>query len=346
MLSLAVDLPREVAAVLPSDPYAQLELANKIISFAYSQKVAQAEAEAQQLREALISKNNIIKQLERKAGNMENEMAELQAKNKMAVEEQHRLGTEKGALIETVKRLNREVSRLEAFKRSLLQHLQDDEEPAQLDHSVAAVDLSTDRLVADVLHSALKSTGHPQPPLPGSQGANSSGNFRTASSCPPRSGPGASSQHGLNRIQGQGGQEYTSTPSQSHSHTSPRGPSSPRGFATSTPQPAAHLHMSAAQGQQRIPGSTGQFAGDGGHFASGKPLVEPRMEAKDFFRHARAQLSYEAFSQFLQAIKQHNAGLASRDDTLRSARLIFGPGATDLYDVFEGLLTRSGAGLS
>ncbi|KAL6756097.1 hypothetical protein V8C86DRAFT_123333 [Haematococcus lacustris] len=102
MLSLAVDLPREVAAVLPSDPYAQLELANKIISFAYSQKVAQAEAEAQQLREALISKNNIIKQLERKAGNMENEMAELQAKNKMAMEEQHRLGTEKGALIETV----------------------------------------------------------------------------------------------------------------------------------------------------------------------------------------------------------------------------------------------------
>ncbi|GFH22030.1 hypothetical protein HaLaN_19430, partial [Haematococcus lacustris] len=40
---------------------------------------------------------------------MENEMAELQAKNKMAVEEQHRLGTEKGALIETVKRLNRQL---------------------------------------------------------------------------------------------------------------------------------------------------------------------------------------------------------------------------------------------
>ncbi|GFH07692.1 uncharacterized protein HaLaN_02527 [Haematococcus lacustris] len=211
MLSLAVDLPREVSLV---------------------------EAEAQQLREALIAKNNIIKQLERKVANMENEVAELQVKSKMAVEEQHRLGTEKGALIETVKRLNREVSRLDAFKRSLLQHLHDDEEPS-----------------------------------------------------------------------------------------------------------GTH-HYGSSQGQSQTSGSSGQYVSNGGQYTSSKATVEPRMEAKDFFRHARAQLSYEAFSQFLQAIKQHNAGLASRDDTLRSARLIFGPGATGLYDVFEGLLTRNGAGLS
>jgi hypothetical protein len=47
--------------------------------------------------------------------------------NKAAVEEQHRLVSEKSALIETVKRLNREVAKLESFKRNLLEHLQDEE---------------------------------------------------------------------------------------------------------------------------------------------------------------------------------------------------------------------------
>lgn len=40
--------------------------------------------------------------------------------------EQHKLVAEKNALIETVKRLNREVARLEHFKRNLLQQLQED----------------------------------------------------------------------------------------------------------------------------------------------------------------------------------------------------------------------------
>ncbi|KAJ9517675.1 hypothetical protein QJQ45_025135 [Haematococcus lacustris] len=274
---------------------------------------------------------------------MENEVAELQVKSKMAVEEQHRLGTEKGALIETVKRLNREVSRLDAFKRSLLQHLHDDEEPAQLDHSVAAVDLSTDRLVADVLHSAMKATQHPQQSQSSGPPPGPSGGAHTTSSYLPRSGPSTSTQH-----LGRGGPAgyASSTPSQPVSHTSPRGPTSPRAYVTSTPQPSGSHHYGSSQGQSQTSGSSGQYVINGGQYTSSKATVEPRMEAKDFFRHARAQLSYEAFSQFLQAIKQHNAGLASRDDTLRSARLIFGPGATDLYDVFEGLLTRNGAGLS
>lgn len=40
--------------------------------------------------------------------------------------EQHKLVAEKNALIETVKRLNREVAKLEHFKRNLLQQLQND----------------------------------------------------------------------------------------------------------------------------------------------------------------------------------------------------------------------------
>jgi hypothetical protein len=48
----------------------------------------------------------------------------LQARQCMT--EQHKLVAEKNALIETVKRLNREVAKLEHFKRNLLQQLQND----------------------------------------------------------------------------------------------------------------------------------------------------------------------------------------------------------------------------
>eukprot|EP00878_Enallax_costatus_P018212 GHUV01019165.1.p1 GENE.GHUV01019165.1~~GHUV01019165.1.p1 ORF type:complete len:117 (-),score=18.35 GHUV01019165.1:816-1166(-) len=45
----------------------------------------------------------------------------------------------------------------------------------------------------------------------------------------------------------------------------------------------------------------------------------------------RARLSYEQFSQFLVAIKDLNAGRATREDTLAAARQLFGPGNSDLY---------------
>lgn len=47
---------------------------------------------------------------------------------RQSLTEQHKLMAEKNALIETVKRLNREVAKLEHFKRNLLQQLQDDNE--------------------------------------------------------------------------------------------------------------------------------------------------------------------------------------------------------------------------
>jgi len=47
---------------------------------------------------------------------------------RQSMTEQHKLVAEKNALIETVKRLNREVAKLEHFKRNLLQQLQEDTE--------------------------------------------------------------------------------------------------------------------------------------------------------------------------------------------------------------------------
>mmetsp|Transcript_37082 Transcript_37082/g.82482 ORF Transcript_37082/g.82482 Transcript_37082/m.82482 type:complete len:292 (-) Transcript_37082:265-1140(-) len=153
---LGSDLPQEVAHVLPVDTSGQIDIAFKIIHYAFAQKVAVIEAESQQLREAVISKQNTIKTLERRVSNLELESQELQLKNKQAVEEQHKLQTEKSALIDTVKKLNREVQKLHEFKKSLIQHLHDDDEPAKLERSFATMDISSERLVNDVLNSASK----------------------------------------------------------------------------------------------------------------------------------------------------------------------------------------------
>ena len=55
-------------------------------------------------------------------------MKEAQEKARQSLEEQTKLVGEKNQLLQTVKKLNRDVAKLENFKRSLLQQLQDDDE--------------------------------------------------------------------------------------------------------------------------------------------------------------------------------------------------------------------------
>ena len=58
-------------------------------------------------------------------------MKESQEKARQSLEEQTKLVGEKNQLLQTVKKLNRDVAKLENFKRSLLQQLQDDDEVRQ-----------------------------------------------------------------------------------------------------------------------------------------------------------------------------------------------------------------------
>jgi hypothetical protein len=57
--------------------------------------------------------------------------------HKAAVDDAHRLAAEKGALIDTIKKQNREIAKLDAFKRSLIQQLQDDDEVTSSDSCLA-----------------------------------------------------------------------------------------------------------------------------------------------------------------------------------------------------------------
>ncbi|CAD7952277.1 unnamed protein product [Amoebophrya sp. A120] len=55
------------------------------------------------------------------------------------------------------------------------------------------------------------------------------------------------------------------------------------------------------------------------------------VDGKQFFRNARARLSYEAFNSFLANIKRLNNHQQTRDETLDEAQRIFGAEHQDLY---------------
>ena len=79
----------------------------------------------------------------------------------------------------------------------------------------------------------------------------------------------------------------------------------------------------------------------GGH---GSPVgingASGKVDGKEFFRQARARLSYEKFSQFLSNIKELNAHKQTRQETLARASEIFGDANADLYATFETLLVK------
>ncbi len=54
----------------------------------------------------------------------------------------------------------------------------------------------------------------------------------------------------------------------------------------------------------------------------------------------RARLSYEQFTDFLNAIKDLNANRQTREDTLRVVQDICGAQHADLYVLFESLLSK------
>lgn len=62
------------------DPFAQLDLASRIAHHALAAKAAQLEAEGQQLRDALVQKQNHIKMMERRVSNLELDLQEMAAK--------------------------------------------------------------------------------------------------------------------------------------------------------------------------------------------------------------------------------------------------------------------------
>ena len=229
---------------------------------------------------------------------MEAELADASDKVRLAMEEQNKLVGEKNALITTVKKLNRDVAKLDNFKRNLMQTLQDDEDPNA--GAIGGGDAAGDRLVSSVLSGATPSSAAPG--VGGTAFGGGGGGVGRAAGARLEYGGGSP---------GGGGYDSSSTKLGGGGLGGLGG----GGYSTG-PSPAAS------------PGGGG-FGGDGS-----------KVDGKEFFRQARARLSYENFSQFLQNIKELNAHKQTRQETLAKAAEIFGDQNSDLYATFETLLVK------
>ncbi|KAH9646354.1 hypothetical protein KPL70_024850 [Citrus sinensis] len=119
-------LPDEVLAVIPTDPYDQLDLARKITSMAIASRVSKLETETGTMRQMLYEKDRLICELEERLSHVQKVYQEADSKLKIFIDDNAKLAKERDSLAMTVRNLSRDLAKLETFKRQLMQSLNDD----------------------------------------------------------------------------------------------------------------------------------------------------------------------------------------------------------------------------
>ncbi|GBF95972.1 hypothetical protein Rsub_08095 [Raphidocelis subcapitata] len=314
-------LARALLDALPPTPREQLAVASAIAARAMELQAGQLESEVQQLRRSL-------RALEARNTALEADAREQREQADCAAAEQRRLASENFDLAESVSRLTKEVARLERLRRSLLKQLQDGADGVPTPPPRVANgggNCAPQRLAQDETLSAC------------GQGALGSGG----------GGGGGGGECGWDAPAGAADQIQGALVVGSIGS----------GAGGAGGQLLALDHEQRGRDQEGGYFSSGGGGGDGCSGGGGGPALggsltacgaaagpdaatPARVDGREFFRRARSRLSYKGFSQFLAAIKLLNAGRASRADTLGAARELFGDGNSDLYSLFEGLLSR------
>ncbi|KAJ7568769.1 hypothetical protein O6H91_01G047300 [Diphasiastrum complanatum] len=354
-----LDLPQELLGMLPSDPYEQLDVARRITAMAISGRVARLEAEAAKLRQKLGEKEHVVYGLQERLVQVEHTLQETTARLSHALDEQAKLANEKNVLLATVKRLNRDVAKLETFKRTLMQSLQEDEEispqlesaeklaayrASSLDTPFKSLHVSGDRS----LHRAyvVEDDGNSALSLRSSHvGRSASMPVDTIVSASARDDDGhAASDAPKHNTQSQRSLSLTPhltpqlTPTGSPKRRSTAGsPRQQSGSGSPKHHSSNEFKVSLPSSQATSQATTAPNSPPPGNSL---PTRTPKVDGKEFFRKARNRLSYEQFSAFLTNIKELNAHRQTREETLKKADEIFGPENKDLYASFDGLLSR------
>ncbi|KAJ8475735.1 hypothetical protein OPV22_019462 [Ensete ventricosum] len=327
------DLPDEILAVIPVDPYDQLDLARRITSMAISSRVSRLEAETGLLRQKIVDRDRVIDELQDKVDHLDRLIQESHALLRATVEENATLSEERDSLDMTSKKLARYLSKLETFKRHLVKSLSDDK-LSQL--SEAVDDGMYKQPIARI--SSWRDDGSVS--YVGSDVANGSAEA------------GDSTQDGSKYVMHQ----FSITPYIIPRPTPSSTPKffladdSPRGFSTTESSPRV-LSGAASPSEARLEGCGSMshcYASSQQSSASGSPPhrqsmpgYTPRIIGKELFRQARSRLSYEQFAEFLTIVKEFNARRQSCEETLAKAEEIFGTEHKDLYLSFQSLLNRT-----
>ncbi|KAJ7980178.1 PH-response transcription factor pacC/RIM101 [Quillaja saponaria] len=330
------DLPDEVLQFLPSDPFEQLDVARKITSIALATRVSYLESESSDLRAKLADKDQLIVELQSQVESLDASLSETADKLAHADQDKESLLKENALLSNTVKKLNRDVSKLEVFKKTLMQSLkEDDENSAGAPEAVAKIKT----------HASLSSTsqiGEDDASLPPSRSSSVQMQISdVGNSFPGESDTDASRpqiSHGLLLA------SQSSTP-----RLTP--PGSPPSLSASVSPTRKSKPVSPRRHSISFATSRGMFDDRSSGFSSphssisgsdsGLPIGRTRVDGKEFFRQVRSRLSYEQFGAFLANVKELNSHKQRKEVTLQKADEIFGPDNKDLYTIFEGLITRN-----
>ncbi|XP_052191207.1 uncharacterized protein At4g15545 isoform X2 [Diospyros lotus] len=332
------DLPEEVLDFLPSDPFEQLDVARKITSIALSTRVSSLESEASALRAQLLDKDALIADLQSQLRSLDAALSDAADNLVRAERDKDSLLRENAQLSNTVRKLSRDVSKLESFKKTLMQSLQDEDNHAgpswvaatqtSTHASLSSQSLADDAALppsrASSLHSQISETGNPY-----------AEDYETDASKPRISlGPLLASQASTPRFTPPGSPPSLSasvSPTRSSKPVSPRrhsisfstsrGMFEDRASVLSSLPPSQHSSMSSLD--------------------AGSNSGRTRVDGKEFFRQVRNRLSYEQFAAFLANVKELNSHKQTKEDTLRKADEIFGPDNKDLFIIFEGLINRN-----
>jgi hypothetical protein len=81
------ELPDEILAVIPADPYEQLDLARKITSMAIASRVSKLESEVGRMRQRLHEKDRFAFELEERLASLERAYQEAQSRLNIALDE-------------------------------------------------------------------------------------------------------------------------------------------------------------------------------------------------------------------------------------------------------------------
>lgn len=323
----AFDLPEDVLQVLPSDPFQQLDVARKITSIALSTRVSALESESSLLRAQLAEKDDFIAHLQAQIESLDSSLSDSSDKLSRATQEKENLLKENASLSNTVKKLQRDVSKLEVFRKTLVQSLQEDGEssagapqiiakptPNEDDATLPPSRYSSIQSKIPEMGNSFAEDRETDAPRPGIPQILLASQTNTPRFTPPGSPPSFSASVSPTRTS-----KPVSPKRQSMSFSITRSMDD-RSSAFSSLSSSQHSSMSSDAGSQA--GRT-------------------RVDGKEFFRQVRTRLSYEQFGAFLANVKELNSHKQTKEETLRKAEEIFGPDNKDLYMIFEGLITRN-----
>ncbi|KAJ6907825.1 hypothetical protein NC651_018310 [Populus alba x Populus x berolinensis] len=298
-------LPDEILAVIPMDPYDQLDLARKITSMAIACRVSYLESERDRMKQRMFDKDRVIFELQEKLGHLQRVCEESESKLRLALDENVKLSKEKDSLAMTAKKLGRDLAKLETFKRQLMQSLSDDNSSQAETVDIGTCDQSVPRAYSEKDEGMNDYVAH--------HNFNGSTDMGNTDEAPRHAGQRYSiTPYITPRLTPSGTPKIISTSASPKGYSAAGSPQKTSG-ATSPTKPQYDGRASISSWYPSSQQSSAANSPPRGHPIPGRA---PRVDGKEFFRQARSRLSYEQFSAFLANIKKLNGQEQTREVAL------------------------------